>query len=117
MQVYNWYKYNIPSSQLTIFSPFAIFNAMKILITLLKPLSFIPALLMMYLIFSFSAQTGEVSGELSYKISYNIVETKSEILHEGKSYDELNYEANSIQFYVRKAAHMTEYFQIGRAHV
>ena len=45
---------------------------------------------MMYLIFSFSAQTGEVSGELSYKISYNIVEIKSEILHEGKSYDELN---------------------------
>ena len=71
---------------------------MKILITLLKPLSFIPALLMMYLIFSFSAQTGEVSGELSYKISYNIVEIKSEILHEGNSYDELNYEANSIQF-------------------
>ena len=28
---------------------------MKILITLLKPLSFLPALLMMYLIFSFSA--------------------------------------------------------------
>ena len=65
---------------------------------------------MMYLIFSFSSQTGEVSGELSYKISYNIVEIKSEILHEGKSYDELNYEANSIQFYVRKAAHVTEYF-------
>lgn len=88
---------------------------MKILITLLKPLSFIPALLMMYLIFSFSAQTGEVSGELSYKISYNIVETKSEILHEGKSYDELNYEANSIQFYVRKAAHVTEYFLLAVA--
>ena len=70
---------------------------------------------MMYLIFSFSAQTGEVSGELSYKISYNIVETKSEILHEGKSYDELNYEANSIQFYVWKAAHMTEYFLLAVA--
>ena len=70
---------------------------------------------MMYLIFSFSAQTGEVSGELSYKISYNIVEIKSEILHEGKSYDELNYEANSIQFYVRKAAHMTEYFLLAVA--
>ena len=66
---------------------------------------------MMYLIFSFSAQTGEVSGELSYKISYNIVEIKSEILHEGKSYDELNYEANSI----RKAAHMTEYFLLAVA--
>ena len=83
---------------------------MKILITLLKPLSFLPALLMMYLIFSFSAQTGEVSGELSYKISYKIVEIKSEVLHQEKSYDELYYEADQIHFYVRKAAHMTEYF-------
>ena len=99
----------------TFFRSHAILKPMKILITLLKPLSFLPALLMMYLIFSFSAQTGEVSGELSYKISYNIVEIKSEILHEGKSYDELNYEANSIQFYVRKAAHMTEYFLLAVA--
>ena len=83
---------------------------MKILITLLKPLSFLPALLMMYLIFSFSSQTGEVSGELSYKISYKIVEVKSEVLHQEKSYDELCYEADQIHFYVRKAAHMTEYF-------
>ncbi|HIW51373.1 MAG TPA: VanZ family protein [Candidatus Blautia intestinavium] len=82
---------------------------MKILITLLKPLSFLPALLMMYIIFSFSAQTGEVSGELSYKISYQIVETKNELLNTGKSYDELAYEAESIHYYVRKAAHMTEY--------
>lgn len=82
---------------------------MKLIITLLKPLSFLPALLMMYIIFSFSAQTGEVSGELSYKISYQIVETKNEILNTGKSYDELAYEAESIHYYVRKAAHMTEY--------
>ena len=55
---------------------------MKVLITLLKPLSFLPALLMMYIIFSFSAQPGEVSGNLSYKISYEIVEMKSELLSE-----------------------------------
>ena len=84
-------------------------NTHEILITLLKPLSFLPALLMMYIIFSFSAQTGEVSGELSYKISYQIVETKNELLNTGKSYDELAYEAESIHYYVRKAAHMTEY--------
>ena len=65
---------------------------------------------MMYLIFSFSAQTGEMSGELSYAISYKIIEFKNEVLHEGKSYDELSYEADQIHFYVRKAAHMTEYF-------
>ena len=76
----------------------------KILITLLKPLSFLPALLMMYIIFSFSAQTGEVSGNLSYKISYQIVETKNELLNTGKSYEELAYEAEQIHYYVRKAA-------------
>lgn len=62
----------------------------KILITLLKPLSFLPALLMMYIIFSFSAQTGEVSGNLSYKISYQIVETKNELLNTGKAMKSLH---------------------------
>ena len=90
-------------------SPRAILKTMKIIIFLLKPLSFLPALLMMYIIFSFSAQTGEVSGELSYKISYQIVETKNELLNTNKSYDELAYEAEEIHYYVRKAAHMTEY--------
>ena len=66
---------------------------MKILITLLKPLSFLPALLMMYIIFSFSAQPGEVSGNLSYKISYEIIETKSELLSENLSSEEIAYKA------------------------
>ena len=87
----------------------------KILIHLLKPLSFLPAILMMYLIYSFSAQTGEVSGALSYDVSYQIVETKNEVLNENKTYDELAYSASSIEFYVRKAAHMTEYFLLAIA--
>ena len=66
---------------------------MKILITLLKPLSFLPALLMMYIIFSFSAQPGEVSGNLSYKISYEIIETKSELLSENLRSEEIAYKA------------------------
>ena len=41
--------------------------------TLLKPLSFLPALMLMYMIYSFSAQPGEVSSALSYKVSYKIV--------------------------------------------
>lgn len=82
---------------------------MKILITLLKPFSFAPAILMMCVIYSFSAQTGDVSGALSYKISYQIVETKNEILASGKSLEQLSQEASGIEFYVRKAAHMTEY--------
>lgn len=70
---------------------------------------------MMYVIYSFSAQTGEVSGELSYKIAYQIVETKNELLNEHKSYDELYYAADSIHYYVRKAGHMTEYFLLAVA--
>ena len=88
---------------------------MKILITLLKPLSFLPAILMMLVIYSFSSQTGEVSGELSYKVSYQVVETKNEILGTNKSYDELAAEADSINYYVRKTAHMTEYFALAVA--
>ena len=88
---------------------------MKILITLLKPLSFLPALLMMYIIFSFSAQPGEVSGNLSYKISYEIIETKSELLSENLSSEEIAYKADGIHYYVRKAAHMTEYFLLAIA--
>ena len=88
---------------------------MKILITLLKPFSFAPAILLMILIYSFSAQTGDISGNLSYQISYTIVETKNEVLNEGKVYEELAYEADGIHYYVRKAAHMTEYFLLAIA--
>ena len=87
----------------------------KLMITLLKPLSFLPAILMMYVIYSFSAQTGEVSGQLSYEISYKIVETKNQLLNENKSSAELAVSADTIHFYVRKAGHMTEYFLLAVA--
>ena len=74
---------------------------MKILITLLKPFSFAPAILMMCVIYSFSAQTGDVSGALSYKISYQLVEAKNEILASGKSLVQLSQEASGIEYYVR----------------
>ena len=88
---------------------------MKILMFFLKPLSFLPAILMMVLIYSFSAQEGADSGRLSYQVSYEIVEAKNELLNEGKNYDMLAFEANSIHYYVRKAAHMTEYFLLAVA--
>ena len=83
---------------------------MKILIHLLKPLSFAPAIAMMILIYSFSAQDGQTSGSLSYKVSYKIVEAKDRIMNTQKSEEQLAAEADSIHHYVRKAAHMTEYF-------
>ena len=88
---------------------------MKILIALLKPFSFVPALVMMYVIYMFSAQPGAVSGQLSYEISYEIVEARDNILDTNKSYEQLSYEADSIHYYVRKAAHMTEYFLLAVA--
>ncbi|MDO4519551.1 MAG: VanZ family protein [Eubacteriales bacterium] len=87
----------------------------KLIIFLLKPLSFIPAILMMFMIYNFSAQTGDISGELSFKISYKIVEVKDQVLQTQKSYDELVSEADHIHYYVRKAAHMTEYFLLAIA--
>ena len=88
---------------------------MKLFISLLKPLSFLPAILMMCLIYHFSAQTGEVSGNLSYKVSYEIVEIKNEVMNTGKGDEELSAEAHHIEYYVRKAAHMTEYFLLAIA--
>lgn len=46
----------------------------------LKPLSFIPALLMMYFIFSFSAREGAQSVQLSYKVTKEIVIVADKLL-------------------------------------
>lgn len=70
---------------------------------------------MMYVIYSFSAQTGEVSGKLSYRVSYEIVELKSDLASDGKTPDVLAQEASGIEYYVRKGAHMTEYFLLAIA--
>ena len=78
----------------------------------LKPLSFLPLILMLMIIFSFSAQDGNDSGELSYEISYKIIEVKNNIFHENKTEAEIAKGACDIHFYVRKAGHMTEYFML-----
>lgn len=64
---------------------------------------------MMVLIYSFSAQSGEVSGNLSYKISVEIIEIKEKVMDTNSSYEEICAQADHIHYYVRKAAHMTEY--------
>ena len=55
----------------------------KLLRYLLKPLSFLPALLMMYLIFNFSAQSGDVSGQLSGSVTTELVELCGDLLDRG----------------------------------
>jgi VanZ family protein len=79
------------------------------MINLLKPLSFIPAFLMMYMIYSFSADNGVVSSGLSYKVSEQIVETANNVMNLKLSSEEISYYKERIHYPVRKAAHMTEY--------
>ena len=50
------------------------------IIKILKPFSFLPALFLMYMIYSFSAQDGATSADLSYQVSYKIVEVGGEVL-------------------------------------
>ena len=82
----------------------------KFILLLLKPFSFLPALCMMYLIFSFSGQTGEASSSLSYDISHKIIVTADQVLDKNLSAERISYYTDRIHKPVRKAAHMTEYF-------
>ena len=77
---------------------------------ILKPLSFLPALAMMYVIYGFSAQDGITSGNLSYKVSEIIVETANESFDLHWSAQEEAQYIQRINYPVRKLAHMTEYF-------
>ncbi len=82
----------------------------KLLRYLLKPLSFLPALVVMYLIFSFSSQDGASSAQLSRKVSHKIVVLAEEVLEKDWSEERIEHYTERIHHYVRKTAHMTEYF-------
>lgn len=82
----------------------------KFIIYLLKPFSFLPAILVMYMIFTFSSQTGIDSGNLSHKISYKIVTVADKILDKNLTEYEKGLYTDEIELPVRKLAHMTEYF-------
>lgn len=77
---------------------------------LLKPLSFIPAFLMMYIIFSFSAQDGAASANLSYKVSHKAVSIADRALDLELTDQQVTRCIRKIHFYVRKLAHFSEYF-------
>ena len=83
--------------------------------TLLKPLSFLPALAMMYMIYTFSAQPGETSAELSYKVSEEIVRTVNTVTMQGWDDWTIQSYAGQTNGIVRKCAHITEYFLLAIA--
>lgn len=76
----------------------------------LKPLSFVPAIVVMYMIFSFSGQDGVSSAALSYKVSSQLVTIADETFHMELTYDQKEAYIDKIHYYVRKCAHFTEYF-------
>ncbi|PWJ50075.1 VanZ family protein [Faecalicatena contorta] len=82
----------------------------KFILFILKPLSFLPAIIMVYVIFSFSSQSGVDSGNLSYIVSHKIVKIGNEVLQKNLEEWEIDEVAYRIEYPVRKAAHMTEYF-------
>lgn len=67
----------------------------------------------MVVIFCFSAQPAEESGEISGTITYRLVSAGSQILHMGLSEDQMLEYAGKLEHPVRKAAHMTEYAVLG----
>ena len=75
----------------------------------LKPLSFVPALCMMYIIFQFSAATGVESSGTSGKICAKIVDVADETLDLGLSYEKKVLYAQKIEHPIRKLAHFSEY--------
>jgi VanZ family protein len=82
---------------------------MKYLKFFLKPLSFVPALLVMYMIFSFSAQDSTESANLSYKVSYDAVTLVDKTLDLELTQNQIIRCINKIHTYVRKCAHFSEY--------
>ena len=83
--------------------------------TLLKPFSFVPALLLMYMIYSFSAQDAQTSSALSYKVSYKAVEIAGTVLDADLQPWEIDSLANRFHGTIRKLAHMSEYFALAVA--
>ena len=81
----------------------------KLIRYLLKPLSFLPAIVMMYLIFNFSAQNGNLSGQLSSAVTTDLVELCDQLLDRDWDAQQILFYADALEHYVRKAAHATEY--------
>lgn len=79
---------------------------------MLKPLSFLPAMGMMLLIYTLSGQDGAASAGLSLKVSIKVVELASRIFDHPLSPEEIMQYADLIHFLIRKCAHMILYFML-----
>ena len=85
----------------------------KTLRYLLKPLSFVPALLVMYMIFLFSAQDAVTSSELSTDITETIVHSINYRLSMNWTPAEQAALVTELEGVIRKCAHFAEYALLG----
>lgn len=67
------------------------------------------ALVWMCVIFSFSAQTKEESSAVSESLSYRMVSSTGHFFHWNLEDEQLQEIADTIEYFVRKGAHMAEY--------
>lgn len=70
---------------------------------------FLPAIMLMCTIFYFSSQPGDESSDRSSQASYEIVDSKYNLMNMDVAEWRKWKEASEINLYVRKAAHMSEY--------
>ena len=78
-----------------------------------KRLIWLPAILLMIIIFLFSSQPAEESADLSGGISYRVVKLVSNITGKNWSDEEMLVLAAQIEHPIRKGAHLTEYALLG----
>lgn len=77
---------------------------------ILRYLSPLPAVIMLLFIFRFSAQDGATSGSLSYRVCCFLLSLADRLFSLELSEPEFASRAESMQFFVRKGAHISEYF-------
>ena len=80
-----------------------------------KKIAWLPAILLMIMIFYFSNQPAEVSADLSGGISYQVVEFAVSIIDKDYNNKEMLSLAEKIDYPIRKLAHLTEYALLGMA--
>lgn len=81
----------------------------KTTMKLLRYLAGILALIWMCVIFAFSAQTKEESSAVSESLSYRMVCSTGHFFHWNLDEEQMREIANTIEYFVRKGAHMTEF--------
>lgn len=84
----------------------------KTLRYLLKPLSFVPALCMLYFILHMSSQDGTTSSTMSYEVSKALVLLYNKLFSKGLSNEVLMDLIHQIHPFIRKTAHFTEFFML-----